>query len=1292
VNASASATIDFDIAAINDEPTAGDFTVTVAKNSTSAPFNLQGADVDAGGNNTTDAALSASGVAYRVVIAPASGTLRDSSNNVLTDGSPLTVAQATGMTFEPVNNFSGDLSFTYVAIDTAGEETATPATVALSVTAVNIAPAVTVPVDPQSAIEDTPLSINGISIADVDAGTGLLEVTVSAGNGTVELATVANLFSDDGGTTSLGATAATSITFYGQLADINNALDGLAYQGNQDFNGADIVTVAVNDRGFTAGAGAGTPQSDSDKIDINVAAADDAPTTPALTLASITEDQDPIDGASLASLFAGAGFSADVDGDGLDGVAVSASPDNTGAGEWQYSLNAGATWNAIGSVSQNAALLLPATAFVRFQPDANYGGTPAVLTVHAIDDSGSRTFTTNPSSEQTVDVTVSADDLDATGATLSTSVNSQNDILVVANDESLRVDEGTNQVLTTATLQVTDVEADASQIVYTLKAAGSTLGDGVFQHDSTGSGGWVDLAFDDAFTQQDIDDGHIRYSHDGAEPLGTEVLAYEVTDLVGGEGTTLSRTLDIAISPINDIPVLTQSVVTDVPILGSKTFEQLVVDDPDNTDAQLTFQLDSLPDPAVGRLTIAGRPVTVGSLFRYDQLDEVVFTSVAADRGTTTIDYTLRDGAGGVVVAAAGITIGVGAANTAPDGFGNLTAPAISEDIGSYDTTNFPGFDDTNEGNTLAGYGAAFSDPDGGGSVVGVAVVGSATSSAGDWQFSTDGGTTWRDIGTVNDGAAALVLPVDARLRFDPANNYYGPPPSLQLRAIDDSFLDAVNAAIYPGTYSDSAADTRVLVDTSRNDDGYAVSGTVNTLGITVTPVNDDPVINRNNQLRVASGGAGTVSSTLLEINDVDTADDEITYTLTAVPGVGELRLDEGGTPRVLMVGDTFTQADINSGDLGFSDSANSPDGTTTSFSFTVKDGDTHDVYGRDGGIYDDPGAEPKATLETITFSILIETVEPPTFLAINDARTMDWNTAAAPNTLSLTEADLLANDTGTNRDVAALAGLADSGTITTANNGTVVWDNSTGAFTYTPDLDFVGTDTISYQMTSDEGTAVATLTVTVRSVDVPPTVDVNQPLTGDEGATVGLTSALLESSDANEYDGPSNLVYTITALDGDFASTGVLYSSVQVGNPAADKGVLSVNDTFTQADINAGLIEFRHNGSEEFTTGFTFSLTDGTHVVSGQRFDIDITPINDAPVFTGTNSQQLVAEGGFLDLTSLISVSDADGGGDKDPAEHWHRKMVSSSRSPDSPVPGKSGSMTMPVLPPLPRSVRATR
>src|SRR5205807_1932826 len=109
-------------------------------------------------------------------------------------------------------------------------------------------------------------------VDDADNGvTGdeTLKVTLTAANGTVTL----------GGTAGLGFTTGSGfndpvVTFTGSITNINNALAGLSFQPNPNFNGAASLTITTNDQG---NFGTGGPLSSTNVVAISVNAVNDAP-------------------------------------------------------------------------------------------------------------------------------------------------------------------------------------------------------------------------------------------------------------------------------------------------------------------------------------------------------------------------------------------------------------------------------------------------------------------------------------------------------------------------------------------------------------------------------------------------------------------------------------------------------------------------------------------------------------------------------------------------------------------------------------------------------------------------------------------------------------------------------------------------------------------------------------------------------------------------------------------------------------------------------------------------------
>src|SRR5262249_10740545 len=70
------------------------------------------------------------------------------------------------------------------------------------------------------------------------------------------------------------------------------------------------------------------------------------------------------------------GTVSDADAGALEGIALTGMV--SGTGTWQYSLDAGATWSAVGAVSDSSALLLRDSDRLRFVPDGANGSTASV--------------------------------------------------------------------------------------------------------------------------------------------------------------------------------------------------------------------------------------------------------------------------------------------------------------------------------------------------------------------------------------------------------------------------------------------------------------------------------------------------------------------------------------------------------------------------------------------------------------------------------------------------------------------------------------------------------------------------------------------------------------------------------------------------------------------------------------------------------------------------------------------------------------------------------------------------
>ncbi|MDO7845075.1 Ig-like domain repeat protein [Hymenobacter sp. M29] len=231
----------------NNPPVAGDDSYTVAEDSGANAFSVLGNDTDPDAGTT----LRITGVTQ-----PANGSV---------------TFTGTGVSFTPTLNFNGTTSFTYNISD--GDGGTDTGTVTVTVTAVNDAPVVTVP-GTQSTPEDTHLAFssgagNAITVSDVDAGSGQLEIYLGATQGAVSLSSFSGLTFTAG-----DGTADASMTFRGTLSSINAALNNMAFYPNTGYSGAAALQVQANDLGNTGSGGA---KSDSKTVTINVTAVNDAP-------------------------------------------------------------------------------------------------------------------------------------------------------------------------------------------------------------------------------------------------------------------------------------------------------------------------------------------------------------------------------------------------------------------------------------------------------------------------------------------------------------------------------------------------------------------------------------------------------------------------------------------------------------------------------------------------------------------------------------------------------------------------------------------------------------------------------------------------------------------------------------------------------------------------------------------------------------------------------------------------------------------------------------------------------
>jgi hypothetical protein len=196
-------------------------------------------------------------------------TSTTNNNNALFSVQPAVSSTGT-LTYTPAANAIGGAIVSVTFKDdggtaNGGQDTFTQL-FSITVTAVNDAPVNIVPVA-QAVVKNSPLifsaaETNQISIADIDAGNGPLQVTLSSAIGVFTLSSTIGL-SFSVGTGSNNST----MTFTGTISNINAALNGMSFLPTNNFEGSGQIQISTSDNG---NSGLGGALSDFDIVNINV--------------------------------------------------------------------------------------------------------------------------------------------------------------------------------------------------------------------------------------------------------------------------------------------------------------------------------------------------------------------------------------------------------------------------------------------------------------------------------------------------------------------------------------------------------------------------------------------------------------------------------------------------------------------------------------------------------------------------------------------------------------------------------------------------------------------------------------------------------------------------------------------------------------------------------------------------------------------------------------------------------------------------------------------------------------
>ncbi|MFC3614168.1 beta strand repeat-containing protein [Lutimaribacter marinistellae] len=495
----------------------------------------------------------------------------------------------------------------------------------------------------------------------------------------------------------------------------------------------------------------------------------------------------------------------------------------------------------------------------------------------------------------------------------------------------------------------------------------------------------------------------------------------------------------------------------------------------------------------------------------------------------------------------------------------------------------------------------------------------------------------------------------------------------------------------YSGTTTGSAAELQTAIANSANWTSQSSPFTSTPGGnpftslsaFTVLAPGAAPTVDTNTGSTLNEGSDDEVSSAELDTNDTDTGDSDLTYSLDTDVANGTLYLDNDNSNTFnagdtdLGVGSTFTQANINAGNLRYAH--NGGETTSDSFQFDVSDGSNpidNQTFNftiipiNDAPVIGNLGGD------TITY---FEGVNPTTMDQFANATVSDADNANfSGGTLTISfsangqsEDALGIANTGNGAGLTAIAGnlvFSDAAQIGTFSGGT---SGSALVITLNSNATPANVQTLlrNIQYTNNGGDAPTTL---ARTIDV-----VLTDGSGGTSATQQITLNITAFNDAPVASGvPTDLSFTedtqgdvdlsaVTLTDDD-SDPITLTLSVSEGTFAtpADGSALSVTETLvdattitlsgTAANINTYLdtasnIRYtgalNDNGNDTATLSLAANDGDGSGSVNLGTVNIDITAANDDPGVSGLPGDVTVAEDtqSNVDL-SAASFADVDG------------------------------------------------
>ncbi|ELB2894950.1 tandem-95 repeat protein, partial [Vibrio alginolyticus] len=537
---------------------------------------------------------------------------------------------------------------------------------------------------------------------------------------------------------------------------------------------------------------------------------------------------------------------------------------------------------------------------------------------------------------------------------------------------------------------------------------------------------------------------------------------------------------------------------------------------------------------------------------------------------------------------------------------------------------------------------------------------------------------------------------VDGKLVFTPAENFHGDA-EITYTVTDGALTDQATVNVTVNAVNDTPVVESSIADQTLAEDFTPYSIDLNTAFSDVDNVDGElsfSVSGNNNVLVSIENGIATISPTAdwngseaLTFTATDPSGESVSQTVNfTVAPVADIVADNAtvveDTPTIIKVlgNDTFegddkvVSLDSNNGPANGTVSVN-PDGSVT---YTPND----NYHGTDSFTY-------IVTSGGVSESTTVNVDVTP----VNDAPVAKDDTAVTDEDTPVT-IDVLPNDTDIDGDTLSIQSASVS-----SNQGTV--EIVDGKLVFTPAENFHGDAEITYTITDGALTDQATVNVTVNAVNdapvvessiadqalaedfTPYSIDLNTAFSDVDNADGELTFSVSGNSSVNvsiengiatftptaDWNGSEILTFTATDPSGESVSQTVNFTVAPVADIVADKAtvvedtptIIKVlgNDTFegddkvVSLDTNNGpangTVSVNPDGSVTYTPNdnyhgadsFTYIVTSGG-VSESTTVNVDVTPVNDAPV--ATNDNAVTDEDTPVTIDVLPNDTDIDG------------------------------------------------